>query len=170
MSKARRILATAAAIAFIVAVGAFFTSVGAGSKTAALGVSATVNANCTITTTAVAFGATYDPVAGSDVEATGKVTVACTKGASATVALDDGQNSSHVAVTTRTMKDAGTNYLDYELYSDGGRTTIWNAANTVAYNAPSKDATDLTVYGRIPSGQDVPAGAYGDSVTATITY
>ena len=55
----------------------------AGSATANLNVSASVAAVCTISTAPVAFGA-YDPVvanAATDLNGTGTVTVACTKGA-----------------------------------------------------------------------------------------
>ena len=34
----------------------------------------------------------------------------------------------------------------------------------------SKAATNLTVYGRVPSGQDANVGNYSDSVVATIDF
>jgi spore coat protein U-like protein len=167
MSNVRRILAVAAVVGLIVAGAGLFTSVSATDKTAAVGVSATVNVNCTISAGALAFGATYDPVAGGNVDGTATITVACTKGATATIALDDG---GHFASSTRNMDDGSGNLLPYALYSNAGRTTAWDSTTTVSYTAASKSSSGLTVYGRIPTGADVPAGAYNDSVTATITY
>jgi spore coat protein U domain-containing protein, fimbrial subunit CupE1/2/3/6 len=108
-----------------IAFGGFSTKAMAASATANLGVSATVTNNCTISTAALAFGS-YDPVvanASSNLDGTGTVVVACTKGATATIGLGLGGNASG---STRRMGDGGTNYLTYELYQDSGRSTIWN--------------------------------------------
>ena len=99
------------------------SSVVAGSATANLQISAAVNANCTITTAAVAFP-TYDPVvanAAANDDGTGTVTIACTKGTVATIGLGLGANA---LVNQRRMKDATTDYLNYALYLDAARTTI----------------------------------------------
>src|SRR5262245_9796185 len=70
--------------------------VSAGSATANLSTSASVANNCTISTSAVAFGS-YDPVvanASANLDGTGSLTVACTKGANTTIGLDLGGNAS----------------------------------------------------------------------------
>ena len=36
--------------------------------------------------------------------------------------------------------------------------------------APSKAARNFTVYGRVPSNQDVAAGSYSDTVVATVNF
>ena len=62
----------------------------AASTSATLSVSASVANNCTISTAALAFSA-YDPVvanASSNLDATGTVTIACTKGAASTIGLN----------------------------------------------------------------------------------
>src|SRR5438034_6642043 len=59
-----------------------------GVSNSTLNVSMSVSNNCTITTSAVAFGA-YDPVvanAAAPLDGTGSVIVACTKNTSATIA------------------------------------------------------------------------------------
>ncbi|HEU4438452.1 MAG TPA: spore coat U domain-containing protein [Methylomirabilota bacterium] len=139
--------------------------------TANLGISATVNATCTITTTPVAFG-TYDPVvthASSPLDATGSVVVTCTKGAGTRIDLGTGGNFSAGA---RRMA-GGSDFLTYELYQDSGRTTVWGsgagAGNTIGA-APSKAPRTVTVYGRVPGGQDVSANSYADTVVATINF
>ena len=165
-----RTVAAAAAITGIVA-GIDVARTQAATASANLAVSATVTNNCTISTTPLAFGS-YDPVtanATANLDGSGKVTVACTKNASATVGLSTGSNASG---STRRMGDGGSNYLTYELYQDSGRSTVWNTGagllNTGA--APSKAARDFTVYGRITGNQDVPAGSYSDTVVATVNF
>lgn len=134
-----------------------------------LGVGATINVNCTIATTAIAFG-TYDPVvtnASTPLDAQGTVTIACTKGATAQIGLNGGLN------TTREMSDGGTNRLSYQLYSDSGHSTVWgNTAGSwvTPVAAPSKAGRTFDVYGRVGANQDVPAGSYTDTVVATVNF
>ena len=144
----------------------------AATATANLSVTATVTNNCTIATAAVAFGA-YDPVvthASAHLESTGTVTVTCTRGATATVALSLGSNA---VGAVRHLKDASGNVLAYELFQDAGRTAVWGDTPSGLLPigaAPSKAPRDFTVYGRVPAGQDVPAGNYTDTVVATVNF
>src|SRR5262245_22620976 len=100
----------------------------AATATANLSVSATVGANCSISTGAVAFGA-YDPVvtnASSALNATGTVSVSCTTGASTTVTLGEGSNAntgSTPSAPLRRLTDGSAHYLSYTLYSNAARTT-----------------------------------------------
>ena len=171
--RANKILGLAAAVSGMALVAASFgDTASAATATANLGVSATVTNNCTISTAALAFGP-YDPVvthAATDLDGTGTVTVACTKGVSSTVGLGLGSNASG---STRRMTDGASNYLTYELYSDAGRTTVWGNAGAGLFNlgvAPSKVARNFTVYGRVVSNQDVTAGSYTDTVVATVNF
>src|SRR5690606_3039228 len=84
---------------------------GAATTTENLGVGASVAVKCTITTTAIDFGA-YDPIvdhASVALDAEGTVTVACTKNGTANIGLGTGLHGA------RQMSD-GTNTLSYELY------------------------------------------------------
>jgi spore coat protein U-like protein len=163
-------LMAAAGVAFLVLGYTAVTS--AGSATTALAVSGTVINNCTISTAAVSFGP-YDPVVANDtanLDGTGTVTIACTKGTTATITLGTGQN---VSGSTRRMKDAGTNFLSYEIYLDSGRTTVWGTTGSNILTpaaAPSRVGRNFTAYGRIPAGQDVPSGSYTDSIQATVNF
>jgi spore coat protein U-like protein len=158
----------AAGIAF----GALSSTARAATATANLGVSATVANNCTISTVALAFGS-YDPVvanAAANLDGTGTVVVACTKGATATIGLGLGGNASG---GTRRMGDGSSNYLTYELYQESGRTTVWSDAGAGLLTpsaAPSKAPRNFTVYGRVTGSQDVPAGNYSDTVVATVNF
>jgi len=147
-------------------------TVKAATDTANLAVSATVTAKCTITApTTLAFGS-YDPVvthAATDLDASTNISVACTKGAPGVwVGLGLGSNASG---STRRMA-AGSEFLSYEIYSDASRSSVWGdvLASSVGYTPTSKASTNLTVYGRVASGQDVAAGSYSDSVVATINF
>jgi len=139
--------------------------------TANLSVTATVAKNCSITTTAVAFGS-YDPVvanATTPLDGTGSVVVTCTKGAGTRIDLGLGGNASG---SVRRML-GGTDLLTYELYTDTGRSTVWGsgagAGQTIAA-APNKNPRTFTVYGRVAAGQDVGAASYADTVVATINF
>jgi spore coat protein U-like protein len=139
--------------------------------TGTLGMSATVAKNCSITTTAVAFGS-YDPVvanATTPLDGSGTVVVTCTKGAGTRIDLGLGANASG---SVRRMS-GGTDFLTYELYQNTTRTTIWGsgaAAGQTIGAAPSKAGRTFTVYGRVAAGQDVAAASYNDAVVATINF
>jgi spore coat protein U-like protein len=163
-----RLIAGAGVAALVGAFVSTQSNVQAATATSSFAVTASVTANCTISAGALAFGA-YDPVvanASTNLDQTSTITVACTKGSTGTVSLDNGTNFSG---GLRRMK-AGANFLNYEMYNDSARTTVWNATNTVSYTAASKATSSLTLYGRVPSGQDVPVGSYSDTVVATITF
>jgi spore coat protein U-like protein len=164
-----RLIAGAGVAALVAAfVGMAQSNLQATTATSSFAVTASVTANCTIAAGALTFGA-YDPVvanASTNLDQTSTITVACTKGSTGVVSLDNGTNFSGGA---RRMK-AGANFLTYEMYNDSARTTVWNATNTVSYTAASKATSPLTLYGRVPSGQDVPVGSYSDTVVATITF
>ena len=77
----------------------------AAQASANVAVSASVAANCLVAAGTLSFGA-YDPLAANDtadLDATGTFTVRCTKGVTAQVGLDDGQNYDYqvTAITYR---------------------------------------------------------------------
>lgn len=141
-----------------------------------LAVSADVVANCTISTAALAFG-NYDPIvvnASTALDGTGTVTVTCTSGSAATITLGQGANAdtgSTAAAPLRRLLNGTTNFLSYSLFSDSARTTVWGGDATVDVATTGTGAADAhTVYGSIASGQNKPAGAYADTVVATVTF
>jgi spore coat protein U-like protein len=158
--------------AIVAAVGVLGNTISAASTSTSLSVTASVNNNCTISTAALAFGA-YDPVvtnASSPLDGTGTVTIACTKGATTTIGLGLGSNASG---STRRMTDGSGNYLTYEAYQETTHSTVWGNSGAGLFTpaaAPSKAARSFTVYGRIAGSQDIPAGSYTDTVTATVNF
>ena len=154
------------------------SSTQAATAQADLTVTATVAANCSIATTAVDFGA-YDPVtanASAAILQTGKVSVSCTTGSAVKVTLGQGLYPDTGATSTdadpaRRMRDGTTHYLSYTLYSETTRTTEWgNTAGTGVSYTGIGSSEDLTVYGTLPGGQNVPVGSYSDTVVATVTF
>jgi spore coat protein U domain-containing protein, fimbrial subunit CupE1/2/3/6 len=142
-----------------------------GTASQQLQVLTTVVKRCTITTTDVTF-APYDPVVANNatpLDGAGAVTVTCTQGTIATIALDPGSNAQG---TTRRMA-GGAQFLSYELYKDAGRSTTWGATGAAAMTlpaAPSLTPRTFPVYGRVPPAQDVASGAYLDRALATVNF
>ena len=126
---------------------------------------------CTISATSVNFG-NYNVFDGSDVDSTGTVTYRCNGSAhNITVGLTKGVSTTF---TPRQMEKGGE-VLYYNLFRDASRTTIWGdgSSGTAVYsigNPPNNTNVNLTVYGRVPAGQDVSAGSFSDTVTAVINF
>lgn len=148
----------------------------AGTATHNLSVTADVSNNCTITTSALSFGA-YDPIVANASEAkdgTGTVSTTCTTGASVKITLDQGAKPDTGSTDTlplRRMISGESNYLSYALWQDIDRSNIWaNTSDTGVSDTGTGGISSKTVYGRIPAGQNVPAGSYTDTVVATVTF
>jgi spore coat protein U-like protein len=148
----------------------------AGSASADLTVSASVSPNCTIATAPVSFGA-YDAIsanAAQPLDGSGSVTVQCTSGASASIMLGQGSNAdagSSDDSPLRRMKSAAGEHLAYSLFADSSRSVIWgNSGASAVSHTGSGLATQLSVFGRIPAGQNVPGGSYSDTVLATVNF
>lgn len=138
------------------------------SRQANLKVTATVVANCLVTTTDVAFG-NYDPVganASTPADATGTIELICSQGTVASLSIDAGQNAQG---STRRMAGPGAARLSYELYQEATRSTIWAGSSAISA-APSTAARRYTVYGRVPQAQDQPAGSYVDTIVVTVSF
>lgn len=136
-----------------------------------LSVSANVQPACSVNAGGtMAFG-TYDPLSGTDHDATGQINLTCTFGADAAIKLDQGghDGGGSLAAPDRRMLGNTADFLDYQLFSDSSRVTEWEGSTGVPYTGDGT-AEDVTVYGRIPAGQLVPQGNYTDSVTITVTY
>jgi spore coat protein U-like protein len=143
-------------------------------------VSATVLKTCSVTATNVAFG-NYTPGAGART-ATSKVSVLCTKGTAATVALNGGSTVGGT-VTQRLMAESGgSGTLQYNLYTTAAHSTVWgdgtgSSVTQSLVGAGIAVAVKLTVYGQLPdsaTNQAAPVtgakSAYADAVTVTLTY
>lgn len=135
----------------------------AATATTTFNVTATVPTSCSVSAGGdLAFGS----YTGTQIDAATTVSVTCTNSTTYNVGLNNGANYS---VPNRRMKANTSDYLNYGLYSDGGRTTAWDDTTTVA-GTGNGSAQSLNVYGRLPAGQALFTGSYTDLITVTVTY
>ncbi len=148
--------------------GAFATAV-----TTTFQVQASVNALCSVSAVNLAFGA-VNPLS-TQTDATTTVTVNCTKNSPYTVGLDAGTVTG-TTIATRKMAN-GADILNYNLYTDAARGTIWGNSSTAptwvsGTGTGMQSAQVLTVYGRVATGQsNLAVGTYTEpTITVTVTY
>ncbi|MFZ6639666.1 spore coat U domain-containing protein [Undibacterium sp. TC4M20W] len=132
-----------------------------------LSVSSTVLSACSVTGSSLAFGSYTN----TQIDNSAAVSITCTNGTAYNVGLDAGGGSgASTAVRKMTGSISGT--LSYSLYKDSGRSTVWG--NTVgsdtAIGTGTGSAQSISVYGRVPGGQNADVGIYSDTVTVTLTY
>ena len=92
----------------------------------------------------------------------------CTRGAQDAIIIDSGRHSSG---SNRALS-GGTQHVSYQLYRDEGRTQVWASSGSALQFVSNGVARpeQVTVYGRIPPGQEVQSGVYTDVVTATVDF
>ena len=126
----------------------------------------------TVSATPLNFG-TYLP--GSASSASTTIKVACTIPLDLltdfTVSLSAGNA---LTPATRLLRH-GSDQLGYNIFADAGYTAIWGdgSAGSVTQGFSSVLAlgsVQFTGYGRLPQGQYVPAGAYGDRITVRVAF
>lgn len=135
--------------------------------TGTVSVNGNVSPTCSVSAGTLSFGS-YSPAAAT--VASAGVSVNCSNGAPYQVSLGSGQN---VSGATRRMARSGGGYLNYFLFSNSARTVAWGdgtALGARVNGTGSGTSQTLTVYGRIPGAQAVPAGSYSDSVVVTVEY
>ena len=127
--------------------------------------------SCSITAVGVSFG-TYDVFGASPRDSTGSVTYNCLS-VLGTITIDLSRGGAPT-FSPRQMQKSGE-VLGYNLYLDAARMTIWgNATSGTSHygpvNPPLLTNVTVTIFGRIPAGQDASAGSYTDTVVATINF
>lgn len=134
-------------------------------------------ADCTVSASAVAFG-NYVYSAASPLDASGNVRVSCSLIGlvSLLVSYDIALSTGSGSYAARQMS-SGANQLQYNLYTNSARTIVWGDGNggtsTISDSYLLGLLTverDYPIYGRVPIGQNVPAGGYNDIITVTVTY
>lgn len=156
------------ALAFVMA-PVLLSAAEAGTDTDTMTVTATVIASCGVEANDLAFG-DYDPVSSTPLDVGTTIAVTCTHGASYDVSLDAGVGADATIASRKMTSGAAT--LDYSLYRNAGRTSVWGAtigSNTVS-GVGNGALQSINVYGRAPARQTAPAGNYTDTVTVTVTY
>jgi spore coat protein U-like protein len=127
--------------------------------------------SCTISTTSVNFG-TYNVFSGTPLDSTGTITYRCNAAAAnITIALTQGTSGTY---SPRNMSK-GVELLSYNLYTNAARTVVWGdgTAGTATHfraNPPNNSNVNVTVFARVPAGQDISVGSFSDTVSATINF
>jgi spore coat protein U-like protein len=133
---------------------------------------------CAATATGVAFG-NYSPLQTTASTSTGTVVVNCSAtGAAGTVTLLFDLSAGMSGSYSPRKMFSGTHSLSYNLYLNTAHTQIWgngtggtSTISTTLTVTPRRGAqASQTVYGMIPSGQDVAAGSYSDTIVVTVLY
>jgi spore coat protein U-like protein len=122
-------------------------------------------AECSLGVIGLAFGS-YDPFATLDTDITGNVSVTCDAETSVQISFSAGFGP----FAARQMRSGGHS-LFYNLFTDPSRLSLWGDGSPGTHLVSfSGTAGSQTVYGRIPAGQNVPVGTYGDTITVTLTF
>ncbi|MFN7643404.1 MAG: spore coat U domain-containing protein [Burkholderiales bacterium] len=143
----------------------------AATATSTFTVNGTVVATCSVSATALNFGASIPTPVNSNIDATSTITATCSNAVPFSVALNAG-NGAGATVVTRKMS-SGPNTVNYAMYTDAGRTTVWgdgtpgSSINTLTGTGA---AQAIPVYGRIPTGQTPAIGTYSDTILVTLTF
>jgi spore coat protein U-like protein len=124
--------------------------------------SAPVVPTCEITNVNdIAFGA-YDPLSETNLDAAGRMSFKCGKGIA---------YKTYIVGTRQMVGAVEAENLNFELYSDDLRTTVFPSDNsgdsTVSFN---NGLITAMIYGRIPADQDVSVDTYSRILTATVEY
>lgn len=136
--------------------------------------------SCSVSATGPVFGI-YSPLGATPTYSNGQIQATCTllSGGATTVSLVSSYSTgTSGSYALRTMV-SGANNLNYNLFFDAAYTQIrgdgtggsqtGGASLALTPGNPTQTST-ATIYGRIPAGQDVAAGAYSDTIVVTITY
>ena len=125
----------------------------------------TASAECSLNIVDVSFGS-YDPFSVADTDITGGISVSCDAETSLQVSLSAGLGS----FAMRHLQ-SGSDILRYNLFTDPSRLSIWGDGSPgTSLLSLSGTGGNFTVYGRIPARQNVPVGAYGDTITVTLIF
>jgi spore coat protein U-like protein len=126
---------------------------------------------CTVGTTSLQFGI-YDVFASSPNDSTATIVLSC-QGNARDVRIAISRGTAPTFGSRRMWK--GSERLFFNVFRDAARTAVWGDGTggsqvEIVDQVRNNDPYPVTVYGRVPAGQDVSAGSYTDSVTVTIDF
>jgi spore coat protein U-like protein len=177
---AAKVLPIVLGVSLIAAAG----SATAVTTTTTVNVTATVNSVCNMqaASTAVAFG-TIPAFTVSTTPATGNVTLTCNKGATVTLAVNNGNNYGQGQPNTlRAMKSGTSDYIAYHIYQPtdatfttcSGASTEWTSALAISSlwssNGGPNTISLCGVVDAAPATGYAVGTSYLDVVTVTATY
>jgi len=140
---------------------------------------AQAQATCSFSSTPGASFGAYDDSSAVDTDTSTSVTVNCARNggpANISMTLQIGPSAGSGLIASRALR-FGANSLNYNLYRDAARSLVWGQTagvdtQTIAINGIPNNgfkSGSFVIYGRIAARQNVPAGAYSDSVQITVS-
>jgi spore coat protein U-like protein len=110
----------------------------------------------------------YDSVAKTAVDGVGTISFTCT--GTGTDTLNIIINGGNAGVCSPRQMRNGTPALNYDLFREAARTSIWCDGSSrhdvpMDYSANSTQTMTITVYGRVTAGQTPTYGSYSDSLS-----
>jgi spore coat protein U-like protein len=166
LRSAKSLARLAAALALSAALPAF-----AATATSTFAVNGTVVATCSVSASALNFGATIPTPVNSNIDAQSVINATCSNNVPFAIALNAG-NGTGATMAARRMS-SGPNTVTYTMYTDAGRTTVWGdgtAGSSVNALTGTGSVQAIPVYGRIPTGQTPSTGTYNDTILVTLTF
>lgn len=145
---------------------------GTSPQTADFDVSITLQNDCTITFNDINHGTVSTLATNNDAASVGD-NITCSFADTYSIALNVGTGGGTYA--TRTLTN-GANTLNFNVYSDAARTTIWGdgsggSAVLTRTSTGGGTADAIDVYSRVLGGQTgKPEGTYSSTITATATF
>lgn len=89
------------------------------------------------------------------------------------IRLSTGNSGSYIP----RIMTSGANQLQYNLYTNAAHTIVWGDANSGTSTISDSyllgigtTVRNYSIYGRVPAGQNMPAGTYSDTITVTVNY
>lgn len=117
-----------------------------------------------ISVTPLAFG-NYDVYSATALDSAGTISYNCPPPAVPSVTIDLGLSFGN---GRRRMSSAAGDFLEYEVYVNAARTTVWSSSTAVS--VPQGNNGSVPFYGRIFPLQDVSVGAYTDTLVVTFNF
>lgn len=134
--------------------------------------------NCNVNVTGLSFGG-YDVFSAIPKDSAATITVTCNAppqnpNAPIPVSISLSPGSSGSFGQRQLQRLGGPELLAYNLFTTPSFSTVWgdgsggsqSQTNLVTRTTP----WNATIFGRIPAGQNVPAGSYSDVITVTIEW
>ncbi len=140
-------------------------------------VTLTITGACSLVANDLDFGTNNGGIA-ANIDASSTLVANCTGGTVYSVGLNNGVGAGATASVRKMTNAADSSTVNYSLYTSAARTTVWDnnctalpAGSTCVGGTGNNANQTLTVYGRVPGGQNnVTIGSYVDTVVATLTF